>query len=107
VHKRWAANDLKHAKAQTSYMSDSKTIRKNHLIPERHAYAAYLSLVRNVSRHPREDANHIHEVEMLLFSLADADIYKDVFNRLSKAEVKNGNSIYGDVLKGAVILNMA
>ncbi|MEB0028835.1 hypothetical protein QN375_24185 [Pseudomonas sp. MH9.2] len=44
---------------------------------------------------------------MLLFSLADADIYKDVFNRLSKAEVKNGNSICGDGLKGTVILKLA
>jgi hypothetical protein len=30
------------------------------------------------------DVDHIHEVEMLLFSLADGDIYQEAFNRLSK-----------------------
>lgn len=71
---------LANAKSQASPESDPKAIRKNHFIPERDAYATYLSLVSNVSQHLWDDSDHIHEVEMLLFSLADADIYKDVFN---------------------------
>lgn len=63
--------------------SDPKAIRKNHFIPDRNTYAAYLSLVSNVSQDLWGDFNHIHEVEMLLFSLADADIYVDVFSSLA------------------------
>ena len=79
---------LGHWEPQTPGASDPKTIRKNHFIPEPNTYAAYLSLVSKVSEDLWGDSNHIHEVEMLLFSLADAGIYSDVFNRLSNSAVK-------------------
>ena len=68
--------------------SDPKAIRKKHFISERNTYSTYLSLVSNVSQDLWGDSNHIHEVEMLLFSLADADIYADVFSSLVSSTVK-------------------
>lgn len=64
--------------------SDPRSLRKKHFIPEHEAYARYLHLVRQVSNYLWDDSCHIHEVEMLLFSLADTDLYQDVFDRLSK-----------------------
>lgn len=66
--------------------SDPKHLRKNHYVPEQDAYPLYLSIVRNVSMELWGDVDHIHQVEMLLFSLADGDIYQEVFNRLTKQE---------------------
>lgn len=64
--------------------SDPKDLRKKHFFSERAAYPRYVSLVRNVSIELWGNPHHIHEVEMLLFSLADGQIYQDVFDRLSR-----------------------
>ena len=79
---------LGHSQPNFHGASDPKTIRKNYFIPEKCAYAAYVSLVSKVSQDLWGDSSRIHEVEMLLFSLADASIYADVFNRLSNSTVK-------------------
>lgn len=79
---------LGHPQPHIHGASDPKTIRRNHFIPEHSTYAAYVSLVSKVSQDLWNDSNHIHEVEMLLFSLADAGIYSDVFSRLSNSAVK-------------------
>lgn len=79
---------LGHPQLHVHGASDPKTIRRNHFIPEHSTYAAYVSLVSKVSQDLWADSNHIHEVEMLLFSLADTGIYADVFNRLSNSAVK-------------------
>lgn len=78
---------LERSQPQVPGASDPKTIRKNHFISEFNAYVVYLALVSKVSQELWGDTNHIHEVEMLLFSLADADIYADVFNRLANPAV--------------------
>lgn len=65
--------------------SDLKSIKNNHFVSEENAYPEYLSIVRKVSEDLWGDEKHIHEVEMLLFALADGDIYQEVFNRLAKA----------------------
>lgn len=65
--------------------SEPKHLRKAHFLPEEPVYPTYLTLLRNVSNILWNDADHIHEVEMLLFSLADRDIYQDVFRQLSKS----------------------
>ena len=79
---------LGHTQPHVDGASEPNTIRKNHFIPEHSTYAAYVSLVSKVSQDLWGDSNRIHEVEMLLFSLADADIYADVFKRLSNVAVK-------------------
>ena len=65
--------------------SDPKSMREKHFVPEQDAYLRYLSIVRKVSKDLWGDEKHIHEVEMLLFALADGEIYQEVFNRLAKA----------------------
>lgn len=64
--------------------SDPKSLKSRHFIPEHDAYAAYLELARRVSMKLWHDTDHIHEVEMLLFSLADGQIYQDVFDRMAQ-----------------------
>ncbi len=39
------------------------------------------------------DTNHIHEVEMLLFSLADRQIYQDVFDRIARKKTTQRHSV--------------
>lgn len=63
--------------------SNPKDIEKAHFVKEKDAYIEYLSIVVAVSNSLWGDNAHIHEVEMLLFALADADIYEDVFRKVS------------------------
>ncbi|EMR47915.1 hypothetical protein [Pseudomonas putida] len=65
--------------------SDPKSMRKKHFVSEQDAYPQYLSIVRKVSKDLWGDEKHIHEVEMLLFALADGEIYQEVFNRLAES----------------------
>ncbi|MFG0548922.1 hypothetical protein [Pseudomonas sp. yb_9] len=65
--------------------SDPKRLKQAHFIPDNQAYLQYLTLVRNVSTLLWDDTEHIHEVEMLLFALADSDIYQDIFTQLARA----------------------
>jgi hypothetical protein len=58
--------------------SNPKDIKKAHFINERDAYLDYLDLMVTVSKELWGDETHIHEVEMLLFALADTVIYEDV-----------------------------
>ncbi len=64
--------------------SDPKSMRKKHFVSEQDAYLLYLSIVRKVSKDLWGDDKHLHEVEMLLFALADGEIYREVFNRLAR-----------------------
>jgi hypothetical protein len=66
-------------------LSDPKWLRQEHFLPARDAYPEYLSIVREVSKELWGDEKHIHEVEMLLFSLADREIYQQVFSRLAES----------------------
>lgn len=75
--------------------SDPKSLKSRHFIPDHDAYAAYLELARRVSMKLWNDTDHIHEVEMLLFALADGQIYQDVFNKMAQdkhASTTVGNS---------------
>lgn len=68
--------------------NNPKDIEAAHFIPESDAYLEYLDLVASVSNRLWNDSAHIHEVEMLLFALADADIYNDVFAKVSAGSGK-------------------
>ncbi|KPG91922.1 hypothetical protein AEQ67_28505 [Pseudomonas sp. RIT-PI-q] len=68
---------------QNGESSDPAKMRINHFIPKPDTYLRYLALLRGVSNAVWNDTSHIHEVEMLLFALADGEIYSDVFERLS------------------------
>jgi hypothetical protein len=65
--------------------NDPRSLRKKHFVPAENAYIQYLSIVRGVSQALWGDEKHIHEVEMLLFALADGDIYEQVFDRLAES----------------------
>lgn len=58
--------------------SNPKDIEKAHFIKEQDAYLDYLDMMVAVSKALWDDETHIHEVEMLLFALADTAIYEDV-----------------------------
>ncbi|MBF8776281.1 hypothetical protein [Pseudomonas fulva] len=63
--------------------SDPKSVKSRHFLPDREAYVSYLHMARGVSLKLWNDVEHIHEVEMLLFSLADGQIYQDVFDKVT------------------------
>ena len=58
--------------------SNPKDIKKAYFIKEQDAYLDYLDMMVAVSKALWGDKTHIHEVEMLLFALADTAIYEDV-----------------------------
>lgn len=64
--------------------SNPKDIEKKYFVPKEDAYIQYVNIVKAVSNSLWGDYGHIHEVEMLLFALADTDIYEDVFLYVSK-----------------------
>jgi len=59
--------------------SNPKDIEKAHFIKEQDAYLDYLDMMVAVSKVLWGDETHTHEVEMLLFALADTAIYEDVW----------------------------
>lgn len=77
---------LLNQRLQEDESSDPKSLRKRHFLPDRDTYVTYLELVRNVSMQLWDDTDHIHEVEMLLFALADGKIYQDVFERVAQSK---------------------
>ena len=74
-------------KIRNNDKGDPKTLRKNHFVEESSAYTEYLSILRGVSHKLWEDHEHIHEVEMLLFALADTDVYEEIFNAVKQASM--------------------
>lgn len=62
--------------------SNPKHVKEVHFVKEKDAYLKYLDLVGSVSEALWNDRSHIHQVEMLLFSLADKDIYRDLFDKV-------------------------
>jgi hypothetical protein len=70
------------AKIKETDKSEPKFIRKSYFVADSAAYIEYLSVVRGVSQRLWNDHEHIHEVEMLLFALADIAIYESVFARI-------------------------
>ena len=65
--------------------SNPKDVEAAHFIKEKDAYFEYLKLVGLVSEEIWKDRAHMHQVEMLLFALADEQIYKDLFAKVSQA----------------------
>lgn len=53
----------------------------------------YLELTRDVSMKLWNDTAHIHEVEMLLFSLDDGQVYQDVFDRTARKKAPQRNAV--------------
>jgi hypothetical protein len=70
-------------KVQAGDSSVPKDLRANHYIAKAAAYREYLALVRRVSHRLWGDFDHIHEVEMLLFALADENVYQGVFDKVA------------------------
>lgn len=69
-----------------SHSSQPAAIRKTLFVDARSAYLVYLQTLTQVSQQLWGDTDHIHEVEMLLFVLADGQIYQDVFTKLTTKE---------------------
>ncbi len=87
------------AKINETDKSDPKSIRKSYFVKDSAAYIEYLSLVRGVSQRLWNDHEHIHEVEMLLFALADTAVYESVFERIkivSYSTLTANNGIQAD-----------
>ncbi|UVL81121.1 hypothetical protein LOY24_13625 [Pseudomonas putida] len=82
---------------QTGELSDPKSLRKRHYLPDRDVYVRYLELTRDVSMKLWNDTAHIHEVEMLLFSLADGQVYQDVFDRTARKKAPQRNAYCHDL----------
>lgn len=62
-----------------------RALGKNyHVTSKNHAYLEYLELVRAVSCKIWNDTKHIQIVEMLLFAMADGDIYNDLISYLAE-----------------------
>lgn len=74
-------------KLRPSDKNNPKAIKKSYYLASGDAYIRYLDLLVAVSKELWKDCNHIHEVEMLLFALADKNIYAEVFAKVSE---KNG-----------------
>jgi hypothetical protein len=74
-------------KIQPSDVSTPNTLRRKYFVDESAAYKKYVALLGGVSRILWNDGDHIHDVEILLFSLADRQVYADVFKR-----IQNSNS---------------
>lgn len=62
--------------------SEPRKIDKAHFVSERNAYPLYVKLISDVSNELWGDGEHIHDVEMLLFALADKNIYQDLFDKM-------------------------
>jgi hypothetical protein len=69
-------------KIQPSDVSTPNTLRRKYFVDESAAYRKYVALLGGVSRILWNDVEHIHDVEMLLFSLADTQVYGDAFKRI-------------------------
>jgi len=63
--------------------SNPKNVKAAYFVKEKDAYFEYLKLVGLVSEALWNDSARIHEVEMLLFALADKDVYEDLFTNVS------------------------
>lgn len=59
--------------------NNPKNIKAAYFVAEGDVYRQYLNLLVSVSEILWNDREHIHEVEMLLFTLADTEIYSDLF----------------------------
>jgi hypothetical protein len=72
------------SKIQAGDENDPKKLGEKYFVSKSSAYKEYLSMVRGVSHALWNDYEHIHEVEMLLFALADTSIYESVFSSLQR-----------------------
>jgi hypothetical protein len=64
--------------------SEPKSIKKSHFVGESVAYEKYIELIHNVSPLLWNSSVPCQFTEMLLFSLADTHIYKELFGVVSK-----------------------
>ena len=62
---------------------EPKIIQKKYFIPKAEVYTTYLNLLNDISISLWGDSEHIFEVEILLFSLSDKQIYKDVIDSIT------------------------
>ncbi|GAB5499055.1 MAG: hypothetical protein PsegKO_13660 [Pseudohongiellaceae bacterium] len=64
--------------------SSPKSIRKAYFVPKSETYIHYLRLMKKGSVLLFDDPSRFHEVEMLLFAIADTDIYSDLVGFVAK-----------------------
>lgn len=64
--------------------NNPKQVRVAHFVPKQDTYLLYLDILTSVSENLWGDRKHIHEVEMLLFALADQKIYQDLFKKVGR-----------------------
>lgn len=60
-----------------------KALREKYFVAESMAYKEYIELIQKTSIELWEEEGHMHDVEMILFSIADSYAYKDLFAALS------------------------
>ena len=72
------------AKIEVEDNSEPAALRRKYFISEKDVYRAYLKIVQEVSKQLWTDESHIHEVEMLLFAIADSVAYESLFNSLAQ-----------------------
>ena len=72
------------AKVEVEDNTQPAALRRKYFISERDVYRTYLKIVQEVSKQLWTDESHIHEVEMLLFAIADSVAYESLFNSLAE-----------------------
>jgi len=71
------------SKIQTGDDPQPKALREKYFVAESEAYEKYIELIRKTSSELWEEEGHMHDAEMILFSIADSYAYKDLFAALS------------------------
>jgi len=63
--------------------TEPEALRDKYFLPRKYAYQEYLTIVARVSNVMWGDADHLHEIEMLLFALADTFIYEKMVGAMT------------------------
>ena len=71
------------SKIQPNENKNPKALRKQHFIKESDAYRQYLNIIRSSSNELWGEEGDIHNIEMLLFSIADSFAYEALFEDLA------------------------
>ena len=65
------------------------SLRKKYFVSQAEVYRKYLQTVNEVSKQLWNDENHVHDVEMILFAIADSIAYEALFDFVAKHNKHN------------------
>lgn len=77
------------SKIQPRESTNPKALRKKYFIPESDAYREYLRVIKLASEVLWGRKGDIHNVEMLLFSIADSFAYESLFSAMAREKYAN------------------